>query len=65
VAARLGEANQPDLVVVTDLETSIELMQRRVPPRQALKAGKVAIVGTLTELERWIDLLAWIPRDDG
>lgn len=62
VDAALGEAEDPDLVVVTDIETSIDLMERRTEPREAMRAGRVAIDGTAAELERCIDLLAWIPR---
>jgi DNA-binding HxlR family transcriptional regulator len=65
VDAALGEADDPDLLVVTDVETSIDLMERRVKPREALRAGRVAIDGTAAELERCIDLLAWTPRDGG
>ena len=63
VVAALGEAESPDLVVATDTATSIELMQRRLAPRAAVRSGAVAISGTVSEFERCIDLLAWVPRD--
>jgi DNA-binding HxlR family transcriptional regulator len=65
VDAALGEANDPDLVVVTDVATSIDLMERRVGPREALRTGRVAVDGTAAELERCIDLLAWTPPEGG
>jgi DNA-binding HxlR family transcriptional regulator len=65
VDAALGEADDPDLLVVTDVETSIDLMERRVKPREALRAGRVAIDGTAAELEHCIDLLAWTPPAGG
>jgi DNA-binding HxlR family transcriptional regulator len=57
----LGEAAAPDLVVVTDVDTSIELMQRRLSPQEAIRSGAVAINGTVSEFERCIDLVAWVP----
>jgi DNA-binding HxlR family transcriptional regulator len=63
VAAALGETHSPDLVVVTDVATSIDLMQRRTAPRAAIRSGAVAINGTVAEFERCIDLLAWVPRE--
>jgi DNA-binding HxlR family transcriptional regulator len=57
----LGEAAEPDLVVATDETTSIELMQRRLAPRDAIRSGAVVASGSIRELERCIDLLAWVP----
>jgi DNA-binding HxlR family transcriptional regulator len=65
VTAALGPAVKPDLVIVTDTETSIDLMMRRTAPRAAVQAGAVAINGTVEELEHAIDLLAWIPAETG
>lgn len=62
VAAALGEADSPDLVIETDVATSIALMQREVSPAQALRAGTARIEGTAKEFQRCIDLLAWVPR---
>jgi DNA-binding HxlR family transcriptional regulator len=59
--ARLGEAANPDLVIATDTASSIELMLRRLSPRDAIQSGAVATSGTVRELERCIDLLAWVP----
>jgi DNA-binding HxlR family transcriptional regulator len=61
VAAALGEADSPDLVIETDVATSIALMQREIPPAQALRAGTARIQGTEQEFRRCIDLLAWVP----
>lgn len=61
VSARLGEAVKPDLVIETDVPTSIDLMLRRVAPANALRSGSVTIDGSATELRRCIDLLAWVP----
>jgi DNA-binding HxlR family transcriptional regulator len=63
LVAALGEAQGADLVVVTDVATSIELMQRRLTAREGIRAGRVAINGTASEFERCIDLLAWVPRE--
>jgi DNA-binding HxlR family transcriptional regulator len=57
----LGDAAEPDLVVATDIPSSIELMQRRVTPRDAIRSGAVVTSGSARELERCIDLLAWVP----
>lgn len=63
VAAGLGEATSPDLVIATDVATSIDLMMRRTKPRDAIRSGAVAINGSMEDFERAIDLLAWVPRD--
>jgi SCP-2 sterol transfer family len=63
VAAALGESESLDLVVATDTGTSIELLQRRLAPLAAVRSGAVAISGSVSEFERCIDLLAWVPRD--
>ena len=63
VAAGLGEATSPDLVIATDVATSIDLMLRRTKPRNAIRSGAVAINGSMEEFERAIDLLAWVPRE--
>lgn len=63
VSASLGEAAGPDLVIATDVETSIDLMLRRTKPRDAIRSGAVAINGSLQDFEQAIDLLAWIPRE--
>jgi DNA-binding HxlR family transcriptional regulator len=62
VAAALGEADSPDLVIETDVPTSIALMQRELSPAQALGSGQATIEGTEEEFQRCIDLLAWVPR---
>jgi DNA-binding HxlR family transcriptional regulator len=61
VTAALGEADSPDLVIETDVATSIDLMLRRVAPADALRSGSVTIDGTAAEFRRCIDLLAWVP----
>lgn len=61
VSAAIGKAESPDLVIETDLATSIDLMLRRVAPADALRHGSVTIVGTAVEFRRCIDLLAWVP----
>jgi DNA-binding HxlR family transcriptional regulator len=58
----LGEAAQPDLVVATDVDTSIALMQRRLAPRDAIRSGAVVTSGSVRDFERCVDLLAWVPR---
>lgn len=65
LTAALGEAEDPDLVIATDVETSIALMERRQSPREAVRSGAVVIEGSLGELDRCIDLLAWVPADVG
>jgi SCP-2 sterol transfer family len=61
VSARLAEAEQPDLVIETDVATSIDLMLRRLAPANALRSGSVTIDGSAAEFRRCIDLLAWVP----
>jgi DNA-binding HxlR family transcriptional regulator len=63
VDAALGAASAPDLVIVTDVPTSIALMLRRTKPREAIRSGAVAINGTLEDFEQAIDLLAWVPAN--
>jgi DNA-binding HxlR family transcriptional regulator len=62
VTAAIGEADSPDLVIETDVPTSIALMQRELSPAQALRARAVRLEGTEEEFQRCIDLLAWAPR---
>jgi DNA-binding HxlR family transcriptional regulator len=57
-----GTLPEPDLLVETDVETSIELMTRRLAPADALRLGRARIEGEHSELEQCIDLLAWVPR---
>jgi DNA-binding HxlR family transcriptional regulator len=59
-----GTLPDPDLTVATDIETSIELMTRQRAPADALRDGLVQIDGDATELERCIDLLAWVPATE-
>jgi DNA-binding HxlR family transcriptional regulator len=61
VTAVLGEATDPDLLIVTDSDTSIDLMLRRTTPRDAIRSGAVAVNGTVQDFEQAIDLLAWVP----
>lgn len=61
VTACEGTLPDRDLAVKTDVDTSIELMTRRLTPTDALRAGRVQIVGNVAEFERCIDLLAWVP----
>jgi DNA-binding HxlR family transcriptional regulator len=60
VTACEGTLPDPDLTIETDVETSIELMTRRLAPADALRRGRVRIEGDPQELERCIDLLAWV-----
>jgi DNA-binding HxlR family transcriptional regulator len=57
-----GTLPEPDLLVETDVETSIALMTRSLTPADALGQGRVRIEGDKDEFERCIDLLAWVPR---
>jgi DNA-binding HxlR family transcriptional regulator len=59
--AALGAATNPDLVIATDAQTSIDLMLRQTTPREAVRSGAAAISGSLVEFEQAIDLLAWVP----
>jgi DNA-binding HxlR family transcriptional regulator len=61
VSAALGEAESPDLVIETDVPTSIDLMLRKLTPRDALRSGSVSVVGSAAEFRRCVDLLAWVP----
>ena len=61
VTTGLGPAEKPDLVVTTDVDTSIALMQRTLGPRKALDARLVKVEGSPNEFDRCIDLLAWLP----
>jgi DNA-binding HxlR family transcriptional regulator len=63
VEARQGPAERPDLVVETDVDTSIDLMLRRLSPADALATGRVRIEGDEDDFVRCIDLLAWVPAD--
>jgi DNA-binding HxlR family transcriptional regulator/putative sterol carrier protein len=57
-----GTLPYPDLLVATDVETSIALMTRALSPVDALVEGRVRIEGEESEFERCIDLIAWLPR---
>jgi DNA-binding HxlR family transcriptional regulator len=56
-----GTLPERDLLVETDVGTSIALMTRSLAPADALDQGRVRIDGEEDELERCIDLLAWVP----
>jgi DNA-binding HxlR family transcriptional regulator len=57
-----GTLPERDLLVETDVETSIALMTRSLAPADALDQGHVRLEGDEDEFERCIDLLAWVPR---
>jgi DNA-binding HxlR family transcriptional regulator len=59
-----GTLPEPDLTVETDVDTSIELMTRELAPLDALRAERVRIEGDPEELERCVDLLAWVPSSE-
>jgi DNA-binding HxlR family transcriptional regulator len=61
VIARQGEAVDPDLVVETDVESSIDLMLRRLSPAAALSRKRVRLHGSKADFLRLIDVLAWVP----
>jgi DNA-binding HxlR family transcriptional regulator len=61
VDAAPGPSPDADVVIETDVDTSIELMLRRMSPSEALTRGVVRVEGALDDFERAIDLLAWIP----
>lgn len=56
-----GVVPEPDLVVETDVDTSIALMERSLAPADALRSGRVRIDGPAEELVRCVELLAWVP----
>jgi DNA-binding HxlR family transcriptional regulator len=62
VTACEGTLPERDLLLETDADTSIALMTRRLAPGDALDQGAVRIEGDERELERCIELLAWVPR---
>jgi DNA-binding HxlR family transcriptional regulator len=61
VEARQGEAVDPDIVVETDVDSSIELMLRRLSPTAALSRKRVRLQGSKADFVRLIDVLAWVP----
>jgi DNA-binding HxlR family transcriptional regulator len=61
VEARQGEARAPQLIIETDVESSIDLMLRRLTPAQALSRKRVRINGRKADFTRLIDALAWVP----
>ena len=61
VDARPGESADPDLVIETDVETSIALMLRRLSPASALARRRVRLQGRKADFARLIDVLAWVP----
>jgi DNA-binding HxlR family transcriptional regulator len=61
VEARQGESHDPDLVIETDVESSIELMLRRLSPAQALSRRRVRLEGSKADFVKLIDVLAWVP----
>ena len=66
VEARPGPSGDPDLVIETDVNTSIELMLRQLPPGNAVRSGAARLTGgDLRAFEQAIDLLAWVPRYAG
>jgi putative sterol carrier protein len=51
-----GEALKPDVVFQTDMPTYLGLLQRQIPPHEAISEGLIRIEGDPGALSRFLDL---------
>jgi DNA-binding HxlR family transcriptional regulator/putative sterol carrier protein len=58
-----GHADDPDVVVTTDLDSFIGLLSGRLSPGEAVAGGKAVLQGDETALERFVKIFAWTSAD--
>jgi DNA-binding HxlR family transcriptional regulator len=56
-----GHADDPDVVVTTDLDSFIGLLSRQLSPGEAAASGRVRLDGDEAALERFVEIFAWPP----
>lgn len=54
-----GHADDPDVIVSTDLDSFIGLLSGEMSPAEAAASGRVAVEGNETALERFVEIFAW------
>jgi len=54
-----GHADDPDVVVTTDLENFIALLSRQLSPGEAVARGRARLEGDEAALERFVEIFAW------
>jgi DNA-binding HxlR family transcriptional regulator/putative sterol carrier protein len=54
-----GHADDPDVVVTTDLDSFIGLLSRQLSPGEATASGRVRLDGDEAALERFVEIFAW------
>ena len=54
-----GRADDPDLIVATDLNTFIGLLSQQLSPDDALASGRIRFEGDEAALKRFTELFAW------
>jgi DNA-binding HxlR family transcriptional regulator len=57
-----GEVAEPDLDIAADMATFFELASGELPPREALDAGRIRIVGDPAALDRFFRIFSFAPR---
>jgi DNA-binding HxlR family transcriptional regulator/putative sterol carrier protein len=56
-----GPADDPDLVVTTDLDSFLGLLSQQLSPNEAVASARVRLEGDESALERFVELFAWPP----
>ena len=54
-----GHADDPDVVVTTDLDSFISLLSGELSPSEARSSGRVRLEGDETALDRFVRMFAW------
>ena len=54
-----GHADDPHVIVTTDLDTFIGLLSRQLSPSEAVASGMVRVDGDKAALERFVEIFAW------
>jgi DNA-binding HxlR family transcriptional regulator/putative sterol carrier protein len=56
---RQGPADDPVVVVTTDLDSFIGLLSQKLSPRRAVASGRVGLEGDKRALKRFVEIFAW------
>lgn len=54
-----GHAEDPDVIVTTDVDSFIGLLSGRLSPGEAALSGRMQLDGDETALERFVEIFAW------
>lgn len=54
-----GPADDPDVIVTTDLESFVGLLSQELSPREGLAGGRIRVEGDESALDRFVEMFAW------